>query len=529
MNMQENNPYDQIPYTSYPFAQTHPNRLATLATLHGLQPAPVTQCRVLEVGCGDGSNLIPMALQLPHSQFVGFDLAAKPVARGQQILAELGLTNLELRQADLLEFTDEPFDYIIAHGLYAWVPPAVQDGLLALCNRLLKPHGVAYISYNAYPGCHLREMTREMMLFHVRGYDDPQTRIHQGMSLLQFILSRFSSEQEAREDLYGLVVAEQFDMLKNYRHPELIYHDHLAPHYLPAYFSQFAAHAEQHGLQYLTEAQYSDTQDIHYPPAVRNVLAQFGDEHIVHREQYLDFVKGRSFRQTLLCREAVTINRTIQAEQIKAYFLTADVKTTSPQPSLGEKVVEEFTGPYGAHLQTDFPLAKAALLVLKDSWPRPLTWAEMEEAAVARLGATQTEPVAAEDLSIMNEIMLAAFRAGVVVLHSHRPAMALAVTTHPVAHGLARWQAQHGGTVTNLLHTNVMLENELSRQLVLLLDGTRNHVQLREALTTAMERRLPIAKPDGTALQTRDELAHMIAATLEENLQKCARLALLVG
>ena len=188
--MTENNPYDQIPYTSYPFAQTHPSRLATLATLHHLEPTPITKCRVLEVGCGDGANLIPMALGLPESHFVGFDLAAKPVQQGQTIIADLGLTNIELRQADLLEFTDQPFDYIITHGLYAWVPQVVQDGLLALCNRLLTPNGIAYISYNAYPGCHLREMTREMMLFHIRGNEDPRECMNQGLSLLKFILSK---------------------------------------------------------------------------------------------------------------------------------------------------------------------------------------------------------------------------------------------------------------------------------------------------------------------------------------------------
>ncbi len=529
MNMQENNPYDQIPYTSYPFAQTHPNRLATLAALHGLPPAPITNCRVLEVGCGDGANLIPMALGLPDSQFVGFDLAAKPVERGQEIISDLGLTNLDLRQADLLEFADEPFDYIITHGLYAWVPPVVQDGLLALCQRLLKPQGVAYISYNAYPGCHLREMTREMMLFHVRGNEDPRDCMNQGLSLLQFILSQYPSEEKTRQDIYGAIVLEQFEMLARHRHREQIYHDHLAEHYRPAYFYQFAAHAAQHGLQYLAEASYSDMQDYRFPPAVRALLAQFDDEHIVQREQYLDFLRGRSFRQTLLCRNDVKLQRKLNAEQIKSFYFSSDIEIMPAQPDFSPHVVAAFEGPKGARLQTDFPLAKAALVILKEAWPQFLSWDELQTAAVARVMHSQSESVTADQLQALAEILLAAFGSGVIKLHSHRPAIQLTVTSHPVAYRLARWQAQHSEVVTSLLHASVILENELNQRLLQLLDGTRDHAALMTDLTAVMESRLPLTLKDGQAINDRAALAQMISDTLEENLQSCARLALLVG
>jgi methyltransferase-like protein/SAM-dependent methyltransferase len=527
--MTENNPYDQIPYTSYPFAQTHPNRLATLAELHGMQPTPITHCRVLEVGCGDGANLIPMALGLPESHFVGFDLAAKPVERGRQIIADLGLTNIELHQADLLEFTAEPFDYIIAHGLYAWVPQVVQDGLMALCQSLLTPHGVAYISYNAYPGCHLREMTREMMLFHIRGNEDPRDRMNQGLSLLKFILNQYPSESAAREDLYGAVVFEQFDTLARHRHREQIYHDHLAENYRPAYFFQFAAHAAGHGLQYLAEATFSDMQDFQFPPAVRQLLAQFDDEHIVHREQYLDFLKGRSFRQTLLCRDDVTLQRTIPAGRIRSFYFSSDIETMSAQPNLSTQVIEAFEGPKGARLQTDFPLAKAALVILKESWPRLLSWDELLAASVARVMQQAGESVTDDDLQNFAEIMLAAYGSGVIRLQSHRPDMQLTVTSHPVASRLARWQAQHSEVVTNLLHASVILENEMSRILLHLMDGTRDHAALVRDLTAAMESRLPLTMPNETSIHDRAALQTMIADTLAENLQKCARLALLVG
>ena len=119
--------YDDIPYPGHAYPQTHPDRLATLATLFGMNPAPAHRCRVLELGCGNGSNLIPMALTSSNSRFLGIDLASKPIASGNELIAELALQNVEIRQQDLTEFDSvEQYDYIIAHGLYSWVPPALQ-------------------------------------------------------------------------------------------------------------------------------------------------------------------------------------------------------------------------------------------------------------------------------------------------------------------------------------------------------------------------------------------------------------------
>jgi tRNA G46 methylase TrmB len=118
------NLYDNVPYPSAPYPQTHPDRLATMATLFGMRPAPVERCRVLELGCNDGSNLIAMAYGLPQSQFVGIDLAERPIAKGKATIEALGLTNLTLHCLDLRHMPSDlgRFDFILAHGVYSWVP-----------------------------------------------------------------------------------------------------------------------------------------------------------------------------------------------------------------------------------------------------------------------------------------------------------------------------------------------------------------------------------------------------------------------
>src|SRR4051794_32917337 len=99
--------YDELPYDDHVFAYTHPATLATVAALHGLDPPQVDRCRVLDLGCAAGANLLPAALALPGSEFVGVDLSPVQVDRGRAAVAELGLANVALHARDVLESTDD--------------------------------------------------------------------------------------------------------------------------------------------------------------------------------------------------------------------------------------------------------------------------------------------------------------------------------------------------------------------------------------------------------------------------------------
>lgn len=163
--MMSDNAYHRIPYITRPLAASHPDRLASVATLFGMSPAPVASCRVLELGCGSGGNLIPMAYRLPGSRFTGIDLAERAIAEGRRVAGELELANLDLVAADLREIGPAmgEFDYIVAHGMYSWIPDDLRDRLLAVCRERLAPQGVAFISYNTLPGRYVRTMFRPSM------------------------------------------------------------------------------------------------------------------------------------------------------------------------------------------------------------------------------------------------------------------------------------------------------------------------------------------------------------------------------
>src|SRR3954467_8219921 len=155
-------PYDRIPYPPRMHPQAPPDRLATMARLFGLDAPPLETCRVLELGCGEGGNLIPAAFSLPQASFRAIDLSPSAVATAAATARDLQLTNIDVQPMDIRDFPVDAgaFDYIIAHGVYSWLPPDVRERLLGICRDHLAANGVAYVSFNTYPGHRLREIAR---------------------------------------------------------------------------------------------------------------------------------------------------------------------------------------------------------------------------------------------------------------------------------------------------------------------------------------------------------------------------------
>ncbi len=510
--------YDQVEYPCYPFSQTHPDRMATIATLLGMTPAPIEHCRVLELGCGTGANFYPMAEAFPDSEFVGIDLAAPPIEAGQRAVAELGLKNLHLHRADIMQVNESlgKFDYIIAHGVYSWVPQAVREQLLKVCRQHLNEQGVAYISYNAYPGHYLRQMPRDMMRMHTRSIEEPMEKVTQGLALLQLILKRFGSKENAMTDLFGHLITTNLEELEGFRHREGIYHDILADENTAFYFYQFAQQAAQQGLQYLSEADFCETNPLYFPEDVRAVLEQFGDEHIILKEQYMDYLKCRIFRQTLVCRSEVKLDRKPQPQLIRNLFLSAPGLKNLGEINLASDVIEEFKVTDRTKLQTDFPPAKVALLELANIRPRTIGYEELIKRASHRLHPARI--FSEEEQIKVLEILSAAYCADVIELRTVDLKIATEVGAYPKTTDLARWQAARQDVISNLLHASVDVEMPLTLALLRLLDGSHDREQLLNALSISPEAQA-LKKVDGTAfsnaVELRTHLENTLAASLE--------------
>jgi SAM-dependent methyltransferase len=167
--------YDELPYDSHPYERTHPDNLATHAQIFGMQPTDPAQCRILELGCASGGNLIPMAVSLPGSELVGIDLSKRQIADGLQTIDALNLENIRLQAVSILDFEldGSTFDYILCHGVYSWVDHDVQDRIMQICCEALSPQGVAYISYNTNPGWYMRHLVWLLFCYHARLFESP--------------------------------------------------------------------------------------------------------------------------------------------------------------------------------------------------------------------------------------------------------------------------------------------------------------------------------------------------------------------
>jgi SAM-dependent methyltransferase len=346
--------YDELPYINKAFPQTHPDRLATLGRLFGLTPPDLETCRVLELGCASGDNLVPMALGLPNARFVGIDLSGHQIEQGQRQVSALGLSNIELRQFDIanIDASWGKFDYIISHGIYSWIPAPVRERLLAICRDNLAPNGIAYVSYNTLPGWHMRGMIRDMMIYHTAGFAGAEAKVKQARGLLEFL-----ARSAPANTPYGMMVRQEADSIKNAADAYL-FHDHLEENNQAFYFHEFTDAAKRHGLVYLAEADLNDMLVSNFPPEVAQTLQRVATD-IVRMEQYMDFVRNRMFRQTLLVHEDAPIRRDVGGRVVKGFFLSSAARPESAQPVLAQGASETFVTPTGRNTLTD-ALTKSA-------------------------------------------------------------------------------------------------------------------------------------------------------------------------
>ena len=513
--------YDEIPYASNVFHYSHPDRLATMAALLGVRAPAVERCRVLELGCGTGSNIIPMALALPEGRFVGIDLSARQVGMGQEVQRALGLTNLELKPLSILDVGADfgTFDYILCHGVYSWVPPEVQDKVLHICKANLAADGIAYISYNTYPGWHLRAMTREMLRYHADQFPDAVEKVAQARALLDFLIETAGPP----DSLYGTLLRTEGELLAA-APDSYLFHEHLEAVNAPVYFHEFAARAAAKGLRYLGEARPLPLPN-NLTPAARETLEGMAADRI-QAEQYLDFVRNRMFRWTLLCHAEVPL-RAPSSRPVQNMYLTGVPRSGDEAIDLSPEAALEFRSSTGSSLSTRNPLLKAALVCLARAWPRAVPFAEVLTETCSCLAAAGVEPPAgAAAADGLAEALLQCFLVGLIEVQLHAPRFVPRVSERPVACPLARLQAADGERVTNLRHRMVLLGG-FERQILGLLDGSRDRAAVLDALADAVMSGDVALEQDGQPVKDRAQACAMMAAAVGPTLDQLARQALL--
>jgi SAM-dependent methyltransferase len=462
------NVYDTVEYPGYAYAHTHPDQLALMSLLYGLEPAPVTSCRVLEVACNEGGNLIPMAYAIPEAEFLGFDLAPQCIVRGQERIRALGLRNIRLFQGDLLQVGPEigEFDYIIAHGLYAWVPEPIRDRLLALCGELLSHNGVAFVSYNALPGSHQRRMIREMMMFATQGIDDPDEKLKAATAFLSEIVAA-----RPEGDVYRVLIEEHLKRL-SVKNSHTAFHDDFSPSYNPVYFSQFIEHAAKHGLQYLSEAELPVPTDPCFKAGFQAVIQSVSND-LLAQEQLLDLARMRMYRETLLCRAHHQLKRRFPPESFDRLLFASSARSEPGKDAASR--FYQLSDDKRLHCTHEATIAVMEPLIA--AWPHTLRYDELVP-ILARHGLAEADKAAMLLLQLAITQMLE--------LHTWEPPLAKGISERPRATETSRFDAKTRAYGSTLWHTQVEFTDPIGRECLKLLDGTRDRVALLEALKSGL-------------------------------------------
>jgi SAM-dependent methyltransferase len=438
--------YQDVPYPGVSDPWSHLRNLQALAKLYGLQPADATHCRVLELGCASGRNLLPQAAEYPNSQFVGVDFSAEQIAAACAVVDGLSMTNIQLRHGRIeqIDASWGHFDYILCPGVYSWVPPETRQRILEICRDNLAPQGIAAVSYNAYPGWHYRRAVRDLMRYHVQPFPDRKRQISEARSVLDFV-----ADNCATASVQGQVFRREHQYLRTVG-DDYLFHDYLAAVNCPLYFHEFVAQAGEKDLRFLCDADAAKMSAAFLSSEVQQVVAK---TPLVQRCQLLDYLGNTSFHCSLLCHERVQVRTGWDPAVIEPFHVALADRPLGADFAVPAQVAVTLKFPAG-EIVVRPELGKAALKSLVDIYPDSIAFGDLRAATFAALGL----PADTVHVASLANTLLSAFAAGLLRLYLQPPVFCREVSPRPRATPLNRWWAGRQGMLVNARHENVLLD-----------------------------------------------------------------------
>lgn len=311
--------YDELPYMSNPFPQTHPDSLRAVCSLFDIATPMAETANILEIGCSFGGNIIPIAQQYPQANIIGLDISEKQIAIGKTAIEAMGLKNIKLEQQDITNYDvpDKLFDYIICHGVYSWVPEPVKKAILHVISNGLSDKGVAIVSYNTYPGWKIKEIYRDAMSFRSQHVDNVKEKISYGFGMLDFL-----KDNLPKNSPWAVAIEKHYQHIRE-ASPSYLAHEYFEQVNDPCYFHEFMTLAETVGLDFVAEADFQN----HFLPPVaidddtQKALKREANGDIIRLEQLHDYLSDRSFRQTILKRNTNQQKSSVGKEEISFNIL----------------------------------------------------------------------------------------------------------------------------------------------------------------------------------------------------------------
>lgn len=330
--------YDSFLYVSKPFSSTNINNLQAKAKLYGLNPGPLKGARILELGASCGGNLIPQALYYPEATFTGIDLSGVQVQHGNEIIKSIGLTNVTLLEKDILDIDESfgTFDYIIVHGIWSWVPDVVKDKILSICNKNLSDNGIAYVSYNTYPGWKRLEQLRDIMLYSEKRAKDQNLleRTLYTKNVLKMVADTMNSDERSRtQSNYKISNIHRVLNSSDY----YVAHEYLETFNDPVYVSEFIERAQQQGCAYIGDEVPQRSFISWLSEDVADNIRALSNGNYIDKEQFYDYVYDTQFRMSLLTKQAnesvINHDETVTMDILNSLYYVANSANEKGVPS----------------------------------------------------------------------------------------------------------------------------------------------------------------------------------------------------
>ena len=303
--------YDNLPYFSSAFSECSPTRIEAIASFLSFTPPSSQTARVLEIGCSYGGNLFPFAIANPNAKVVGIDLSEVQINKAKELAKQMRVDNIKFIRKDICELNEEDvkefgeFDYIICHGVYSWVPDFVKDAILKTMKKLLSKNGVAYISYNVYPGWKIKDIIRDFLIFGTKDLENEGeiVRASKAKELLSVFKEymKFCSQEGVKADFMNAkLLLEHIESIERVKSDSYIVHEYLEIFNDPLYFKDFAKRLDEEGLAYLSDVNLDDVfkSDLGIEGFDEYINANF--QNRIDKEQAIDFFTNRVFRKSLI-------------------------------------------------------------------------------------------------------------------------------------------------------------------------------------------------------------------------------------
>jgi methyltransferase-like protein len=339
------------------------------------------------------------------------------------------------------------------------------------------------VSYNTLPGWHGLGVIREFMAYHAGSVVDPVERVRLARAGLDQLLAGLPD----RTTPFAQHLAREIPPLRG-KSDSYLLHEHMEGDNQAYYFHEFLGLAREAGLEYLTDARFRLSAD-GQTAAIEKALDALAGPDRLRREQYLDFLRNRTFRRSLLVAAGSPVRepRASDLEHLRALSVgqpddaAPDLFSAQPISFLADDGSRRFA--------TNKPIAKAMLVELAEALPRSIPIPELRERVLARLSrppaGIQAAPVdeAPEAIPLA---LLECYRTSTVDLVSWDAPFATGPSLHPTAHPLARIQVESGGKKATSHRHRVVQLTDFERLVLLQCDGGRDRAEILDRLVAAV-------------------------------------------